>query len=185
MKATICNLLKEDAWSIEYETTILQNIAEEATRWTTYTSCCVFPEAGCGYHEWRAICMLQEYGWSVTHVVLMDANINPKWIDVWEQLAHECNVTLTILQSYGTLDEWMQRTTHTSLVIYINGCMLFSVYACGNSEKADTSRKSAINFWRQCNKKAVNPPVNFVDISTFKPAHSSTWEQLANTHTQQ
>ena len=186
MNAVIYKLLKtlkDDAWFPESESTIIRNITDNAMLWTNRAFCCVFPESGCGYHEWRAVCMLQEIGWTLKNVVLMDANSKPAWKDTWQKLAYETDVNLTSVDSYEELNKWMQTTSEPILVMYINGSMNFSRYTCGSGEQAVMSRKAAINFWQQCHQKAVNPPVNFVNISTLQPGNSSTWEQLANIHT--
>lgn len=183
-------MLINHAWFHEDGPAIVSNVLKYVGEAKKTVLTVIFPECGCGHHEFSVARALKVAGHRISRIVFMDTKVNPIWITEWHRMADELGIEIIILNSYETLDRWageLQRTAADEhlgvLVIYINGSLLFSPKLCGQFDP-ETCRLSAVRFWKWCEKTAFNKvPTNFVRTSVFNPAHSSSWLALATTFT--
>ena len=178
------------AWSPQEGATIVVNVLRDVGRPDPLMRgvTAVFPECGCGYHEWAVVRALLTNDHRVHTVVLMDARIDPAWVLDWHCIAAECNTKLVVLNSYVELEKWTAALSLSSnamnqnvMVIYINGSLRFGPVYCRQIEP-EVCKEHAVRFWQWCHYFASNrSPINYVGISTLWPAQSKTWSDLATT----
>ena len=170
--------LKKDAWSVEASPKIIANLELLSREWSLTTDvCCIFPECGSAFHEWKAVMTLKGNGVLLDRVVLMDAQIDPEWVQEWRFLADELALKLHIMDSYVALHEWIKPSP--CIVLYMNGSMRFPKWVCGTHHPQEV-KKAAKAFWSWCSQNVVNAPVNFVGFSKLAPCGCTSWSELGS-----
>ena len=143
---------------------------------------CIFPLCGSAWYEWQVFQYVCDVSGSTKpNIVLMDAQISPSWPPIWQRLADEHSVQITVLDSYITLDSFVQGlpTETRAIVPYINGYSNFAEPYCKSAEHSLLCKQAAISFWKWCAKHAVHPPVMFDKGMQHKKANKDSWDQVA------
>jgi hypothetical protein len=163
------DMLKRDTWSADRDFTkiISDHVVEHANDEQT---CCIFPECGSGFHQWRAVEDMMERCY-VRTVLLMDSCVRSRWQKAWNSLAEQHGVEVLVASSYDELFE-VARSLPAQIrkvVVYVDGAFRVRTQCL----------PAATEFWGWCDSHVANAPVNFVNGCATRPGNCTDWGQLA------
>ena len=174
-----------EPWVYSYNTKFLQNVKtwlQDRALTETRAHLCIFAECGCGFNEWSVFDYLLDAGLTAPHIILMDTNIEPSWVPIWQQLADERHVQLTVLDSYIALNDLTSKLPDETraFTIYIHGHSHFGEWLCHTKEFGMQCLEAAISYWRWCQTHSLHDPVNFLYGDPIKPSNATSWDAFAD-----